>query len=417
MNNKILFRLAYNETLHKINQWLYINHNTLTAEANQFLEWLIPKYKQWIKNHLTYIQNELFALNIRTDEIDIYVNSYWDNEEDFVTDIYPEIKQYLAEHIPIDAQELEKPLEKNKIIIHVTCMLSDKKIGLSPDVKQMLKNIIANRIVQFNKITGKQYTEESLSKKLSSLICGTIYIQLDKLVERGVFLSARRNGTYNIKQGTELALEELFAKPIITDEFCHDHFNCSLEQFNQFGKNIENVESGKAFISDTDWKELFDYFYDKVDQVVQDITSGARTERNKYLLELDNDDKIGQLYGEIDYDPHSLQFRDAPIVVYRDFSDGGKDKIIIGRYGEFHIECIRRVDPSIRTKCQSKSSGGVYLSECYFYKPCAFIDTTNGNYSVDEVAKILKADSRIEKVYLSPGQRGGRLKRLAKRFK
>lgn len=48
-------------------------------------------------------------------------------------------------------------------------------------------------------------------------------------MERGVFLSARRNGTYNIKQGTELALKELFAKPIITDEFCRDHFNCSLE--------------------------------------------------------------------------------------------------------------------------------------------------------------------------------------------
>ena len=416
MNNKILFRLAYNENLNKIVHWFYVNHNTLTAEANQFLEWLIPKYKQWIKDHKTNIQNDLFALNVRSDEVDIYVNSYWNNEEDFVNDTYSDIKQYLAEHIPIDIQELDKPAEKDKIIIHVTWMLSDKQIGHDPDIKQLLVNLVADRLVQFNKITGKHYTEDSLAKKLSSLICGTIYIQLDKLVERGVFLSARRNGTYNIKQGTELALEELFAKPIITDEFCHDHFNCSLEQFNRFGKNIENVESGKVFISDTDWKELFDYFYDKVDQVVQDITSGARTERNKYLLELDNDDKIGQLYGEIDYDPHSLQFRDAPIVVYRDFSDGGKDKIIIGRYGEFHIECIRRVDPSIRTKCQSKSSGGVYLSECYFYKPCAFIDTTNGKYSIDEVAKILKADSRIEKVYLSPGQRGGRLKRLAKRF-
>lgn len=71
MNNKILFRLAYNENLKKIIHWFYLNHNTFTAEANQFLEWLIPKYKQWIKNHTTDIQNDLFALNICSDEIDI----------------------------------------------------------------------------------------------------------------------------------------------------------------------------------------------------------------------------------------------------------------------------------------------------------------------------------------------------------
>lgn len=292
-------------------------------------------------------------------------------------------------------------------------MLSNKQIGHDPDIKQLLVNLTAERLIKFNKITGKQYTEDSLSKKLSSLICGTIYIQLDKLVERAVALSVRGR-TYNVEQGVTFALKELCTESVITDEFCHDHFNCSLEQFNRFGKCVENV-SDRAFISDTDWKELFDYFYDKVGQAVQDIIDGARTERNKYLLELDNDDKIGQLYGEIDYDPHNLQFRDAPIVVYRDFSDGGKDKILIGRYGEFHIECIRRVDPSIRTKCQSEL--GTFLSECYFYSPCAFIDTTNGDYSIDEIAKILKADSRIEKVYLSPGQRGGKLKRLAKKFK
>ena len=412
MNNKILSRLAaFNEILYKIQHWLFINYNTLTAEGNQFLEWLIPKYKQWIKNHSADIQDELFEFNIRSDDVDTYVNTYWNNEYDFANDAYQDIKQYLAEHIPIDIQELDK--QKDRIIASETQILSDRQIGHDSDIKQLLVNLIADRLVQFNKITGKQYTEDSLSKKLSSLICGTIYIQLDKFVKRGVALSVRGR-IYDVKQGAASALREICAESVITDEFCHDHFNCSLEQFNRFGKCVENV-SDRAFISDTDWKELFDYFYDKVDQAVQDITSSARIERNKYLLELDNDDKIGQLYGEIDYDPHNTQFRDAPIVVYRDFSDGGKDKIIIGKYGEFHINCIKRVDPTIETKCQSEL--GTFLSECYFYKPCAFIDTTNGDYSIDEIAKILKADSRIRKVYLSPGRRGGKLKRLAKKFK
>lgn len=60
-------------------------------------------------------------------------------------------------------------------------------------------------------------------------------------------------------------------------------------------------------------------------------------DRNKYLLELNNDDKIGQLYGKIDYDLHNILLRDGPIVIYRN-NDTKEDKVLIGEYGDYHSD-------------------------------------------------------------------------------
>lgn len=253
------------------------------------------------------------------------------------------------------------------------------------------------------------YTKEKLRKKLSELICGHLYIYINKNIPKFVNMCKNFKNTYNLLSGMNLVLLDLMKLPIITDEFCQDHFGCSLADFNKLSIDTSRYKL-KQLITDDDYQELTDYLKKILKQQIKEILENTHEQRNKYLLELNNDDKIGQFYGEIDYDPHTIQFRDAPVVVYKDFLDNKKDKVLIGKFGEAHIDCINREDKDVF----NKSNG--YVSECYFYAPCVFIDTTNGKYSIDEVAQILKNDSRIKKVYLSPGRRGGQLKRLAKRL-
>ena len=405
----MLFKLA-NNIKKKFSEWFY-SGITPSNEANELIEWLIPKYKDWIKNHLSEIQDDLFTFNnITSNDLNAYLNSNYFFEHEFIEDNFIIIKSYLIKHIPVNELELNDPSITEWLIDMIAGILENKKIAYNDrDIKQLLHNLITNRIAQFNKITGKQYTEESLQQKLSELICGYLYMKINNNYIQAVNKGKDMQGKYSVLRSLNYLRKELLNSSIINDQFCQEHFNCSLDEFNKYGINTNNYTL-KQLILNNDYTELENFARNIIIQQIKEYTEKAHGKRNKYLLELDNDDKIGQFYGEIDYDPHTVQFRDAPIVVYKDFTDANKDKILIGKFNEAHIDCIRRIDKSIF----DKSKG--YISECYYYEPSAFIDKTNGKYNIDEVAKILKADSRIEKVYLSPGMRGGALKRLAKLF-
>lgn len=240
------------------------------------------------------------------------------------------------------------------------------------DNKKQFKNIIQKIINE----RSKDINLEQIYSRLSKLICGHIYQLIPKIIN-------------NIKTKYDIRskLIDLINSFIIDDKFCKENFNVSLS-------NILSLSPTINLILDNDFNELENYVLDIYDQLhIKD--------RNKYLLELDNYDKIGQYYGEINYNPHNISLRNGPIVVYRD--KNGKDHILIGNYGDFHHELIL------------KNHDNKYYGRGYWYKPCAFIDYKGQiGYTTNELVNILKNDSRIKKVYLAPdGAQGGKLKRLA----
>ena len=263
------------------------------------------------------------------------------------------------------------------------------------DCKEVLSN--KHNLTIFNKLAGKNYTIDSLHQQISKLICGYLYIELPKYLKEtkeeinnapGAIIRILNYTIYNIINNFK-----------ITDQFCKEHFNCSLNDFNKYAFNISEFMTIDLLLS-KDYNELYDDFA----KMVQETDNKVAINRRQYLLELDNDDKIGQYYGEIDYDPHDVDKRDAPIVIYRDLNN--IDHVLIGRFGQNHID----IYPNEYNKD--------YMSECYYYKPCAFIEKiTIKGYSIDEVTRILINDPRIKKVYLAPGHlTNSKLKRLAKIF-
>ena len=259
-----------------------------------------------------------------------------------------------------------------------------------PNYCNKLKAIISKVIKEkndnkVNALNGNISYEE-LKQRISNLICGNIYPKLTKFIPQ-------------IKLRTKIhnQLATLINSFNIDDKFCQDNFNLSFNQLN----GIFNFSSYKTldFVNYKDWTELYNYTIDLFDSV-------NISDRNKYLLELDNDDKIGQFYGEIDYDPHNISLRNGPIVIYRN-NDTKEDKVLIGEYGDCHSDLFPQMINSDKS----------YFGRGYWYKPCAFIDGDHlTGYNLNELVEALKADSRIKKVYLSPEQHDGRLKRLAKRL-
>lgn len=272
---------------------------------------------------------------------------------------------------------------------------------------QVLQNI--------NETSNKQYTFKSLFDKFSELICGYIYRDLYSIIdmymsEKSQFIHTARSIKYIIKYFVYF-LNRYIQKFKITEEFCQEHFNCTYEDLDR----ILHFSKRMYPIKDTDKETLIT---DAIKELKSIINNLDTTDIYQYLAELDNDDKIGEYYGEIDYDPHNVLIRSGPIVVYRDFSiNPPKDVVLIGKRGEHHITCIEREDPSIPEKC--KNDGIQYIDESYFYEPyCCYIEKNRAQgYSENELVQILKADPRIERVYLSPGMKGGQLKRLARRLK
>lgn len=254
---------------------------------------------------------------------------------------------------------------------------------LKATINKVIKEKNDNKV---NTLTNGNISYEKLKQRISNLICGNIYPKLARFIQQ-------------IKLRTDIRnrLETLINSFNIDDKFCQENFDLSFNQLN----DIFNFSSYRTlnFVNYEDWTELYNYTVDLFDSI-------NINDRNKYLLELDNDDKIGQLYGEIDYDPHNVSLRNGPIVIYRN-NDTKEDKVLIGEYGDYHSELVP----------QMTNPDKAYFGRGYWYKPCAFIDGDHLiGYSIDELAKILKADPRIKKVYLTPNSRNGKLKRLAKRL-
>ena len=240
------------------------------------------------------------------------------------------------------------------------------------DNKKQFKNIIQKIIDE----RSKSINLEQIYPRLSKLICGNIYQLIPKIINN-----------IKTKHNIRSKLIELINSFIVDDTFCKENFNISLS-------NILSLSPTINLVLENDFNELENYVLDIYDQLhIKD--------KNKYLLELDNYDKIGQYYGEINYNPHNVSLRNGPIVVYKDKNN--KDHVLIGNYGDFHHELIL------------KNHDNKYYGRGYWYKPCAFIDYKGQiGYTTNELVNILKNDSRIKKVYLAPdGAQGGKLKRLA----
>lgn len=271
---------------------------------------------------------------------------------------------------------------------------------------------ILNKI---NKANNKQYTYDSLSDKISELACGYIYQQFYSIINEFITQEQQLINTSQSIGPVFKAFREViknYAQNFkITEEFCNNHFNCTYEDLNK----LFHFANKQYIINSKDYEELISDSFHELSIAIHNMNN---SDIYKYLAELDNDDKIDQYYGEISYDPHNLLIRSGPIVVYRDFSiNPPKDIVLIGAAGEHHSTCIKKKDPEIFNKCINNNVS--YMDECYFYKPyCCYIEQDRvSGYSADEVVKILKADPRIERVYLSPGKQGGKLKRLAHCFK
>lgn len=250
--------------------------------------------------------------------------------------------------------------------------LEDILLSFVEDNKKQFKNIIQKIIDE----RSKDINLEQIYPRLSKLICGHIYQLIPKIINN-----------IKTKYDIKFKLIDLINAFIVDDKFCKENFNLSLN-------NILSLSPTINLILKNDFNELYNYVLDIYDQLhIKD--------KNKYLLELDNDDKIDQYYGEINYDPHNVSFRDGPIVIYRDKNN--KDHVLIGNYCDFHHELIL------------KNHNNKYYGRGYWYKPCVFIDYKGQiGYTIDELVNILKNDSRIKKVYLAPdGAHGGKLKRLA----
>lgn len=193
-----------------------------------------------------------------------------------------------------------------------------------------------------------------------------------------------------------------------------NHFSLSPEDaYHLIGEDWDTIIYDGKYIPEIDREEL----RNSIKETIINLNPEIRGNRTEYLLNLDNDDKIDQYYGSINYDPHDLGNRDAPIIVCREFNEDNtwKDHILIGTLGEHHYHVQDR-HPELMQRCLRDNK--LWCSECYLFGKVAFIEKLgfSGYSSEKEVANILRTDSRILKVYLSPGRNGGLLKRLAKKF-
>ena len=313
-----------------------------------------------------------------------YFKVYFEFDIDFKlnTNINDLIKQYynqivndflINQDIDIaDILNIDIPTYRNKksyqyMIEEILLSFQDEYIYY-----QQLKKIIENLINE----KSKNINLKQILSRLSKLICGHIYQLIPKII----------NDIKN-KSSIHYELIKLIDSFIVNDQFCQENFNLSLSNFLELSPT-------RKLIQENDWQELVNYTTDIYDQLhIKD--------KNKYLLELDNDNKINQYYGEINYNPHNLNLRDGPIIIYKDKNN--KDHVLIGNYGDFHHELL------------VNNYDGKHYGRGYWYKPCVFIDYKgNLGYTIDDLVNILKNDSRIKKIYLAPeGPRGGKLNRLA----
>ena len=371
------------------------------------------------KSLITYAAKKLSNL----DKWEKYKDKIWNelkntvNQFNSITDLKFKIEK---DHIPMNKTSLESFFNKEfswYFEENIKSFLKKYKIIYDNDIQQLLKQLINNEIYQpliqqilssqdnislFNELTGNKFSSVVEAKnKFDELQLGYCYPHIDeelnKVIQTENFKFLLQN---YYPQAIRFFGDKLFKKYVNIDQILKDHFNCTREIFKKY-ITTDLMHIDRANLNQEIHKKIQDF-------------SGLTNYKNdiyKYLVELDNDDKIGQFYGEIDYDPHSLSLRKAPIVVYRDFTSKPiKDIVLIGNSGDNHLSLINR--DNIGHK--ATDNGQLYISECYWYDPCAFIDTTNGAYTIDEIVQILKNDPRIKKVYLSPGSQGGMLKRLAK---
>lgn len=267
---------------------------------------------------------------------------------------------------------------------------------------------------QFNEITNNNFTKQSFQKIFEDALSEELMSDLIQYIKVHfnyfVYEDLTKNNQTQYEQLIYKNIDKVINNFKCTDEFTSYYFNCTLKQLNM----VIDTHDINEYITDDIWDTLMDTYVTCVDELLAeeptqmdfDVSPG------QYLFNLDNDDKIGQFYGEIKYDPHDLLVRDGPIVIFKDKKDNNRDKVLIGTFEQHHVDIMPN-DIIERAKFNDKE----YVSECYYYHPrCAYVDVANGAYTIDEVAQILKNDSRIKKVYLSPGSNGGPLKRLAKKI-
>lgn len=233
-------------------------------------------------------------------------------------------------------------------------------------------------------LTDENISYKSLSNKISSTICDNIRHKLHEYMS-----------SIHYKSDIRYQLIKLTNSFKIDESFCTKNFNIPFMKLN----DIFHFTQYKPiqFINDSDFMNLYN-------SAVDIYESAHIADINKYLLELDDDNKIGQFYGEINYTPHNISLRDGPIVIYRQKSTN-KDVVLIGSSGDYHSDLGQYIHDADQQ----------HYDYGYYYRPCAFIDEARcTGYTTNKLAQILVADPRIKKVYLSPaGINGGKLKRLA----
>lgn len=261
------------------------------------------------------------------------------------------------------------------------------------------KNILVNRnqLEKLNEITNQNFTISTFIDKLNN----TLYYELSKLIDD-------MSEDDILSKDPESFVNKLLKRFKITETFCQNNFNCTLAELN----NVIDVQNVNQLIDHETYLSLINHCNEIIDQFFEYNDYKYTTSLGRYLFELDNDDKIGKLYGRISYNPQDEGLRSGPIVIYKDLNTQ-KNEVLIGKFGEYHRD-IMPVD--LFDKVAVNNAGGCYISYCYFYSPyCAYIEEYNGAFRESEVIDTLKNDPRIKKVYLSPGRRGGNLRRLAKK--
>ena len=358
-----------------------------------------------VKNQCIYsIKNKIGNVNTA---FSIFQHEFIDNDDTSKETVIHLIESYLC----IDFVDIIRD------IMYYNGINNDKYdeiykyvIDNSPEINLLTKYAqeMSSSLNKFNTII-QQYTQTNRTYKSVNEVTDRLY-ELEVgycLINLTSFFANNKIDidTLDIMQSLIQLTYKIMRKYINVDRILQEHWGITKKQF-------QELFPGAQLIFDNN-SEYFSELYTQVTKYIKQSSELLEKKKNiyEYLKELDNDDKINQFYGEIDYDPHDLWFRKAPIVVYRDFTcKPVKDIVLIGPDGDNHPNVIKvnNIGP------KATKNGQLYISECYWYDPCAFIETTNGSYTVQEVARILKKDPRVFKVYLSPGPRGRKLKRLAK---
>lgn len=275
------------------------------------------------------------------------------------------------------------------------------------DIKKIHEYLSNNQKVKdyYNKkVQDKQNKLEIFNEKYPNLLnrfrtilFGEIYANLSTYFGRFSSRGNRRTADFQ-----RYIYRDVIPNMNLHDRILKEHFN--LDYTNDLQPmGIYHTDLGK--LNPEDSEEL----NKAINEYVNLCSASGLQKIYDYLLELDNDDKIGQFYGEINYDPWSPMLRSGPIVVGKE-KDNNNTYVLIGKYGEHHINVLNR-HKDIKQKI------GNNINEAFLYGKCAYVNKyqTGGQLSNTEAVEILKNDPRIEKVYLSPGKSGGQLKRLAKK--